>query len=270
MKSWLRRGNVSSRKNRWTPRITQTWRRSGGSFLDRLLGQEGVESAEELQQRVLTAKEQLASTSAILKALRLRLRRRRQSFYEEELRLAWKRRDLAATFRWSRLLGGRRWGAKKRDYRAMSAAPPLKKAWKDECTKPGAEGGMGAVELESWSEWRIQSRDLVRRSELNARVSEDARRDLEELKSSYRTVKKRRACPAGTPPAELWTMLLHASRNLSPAGPRERESCMCCLQLESNFSKSCFGREGTGGCHPHPLIGCTVTFQGGGGNRQSL
>ena len=65
----------------------------------------------------------------------------------------------------------------------MSAALPLKKAWKDEWTKAGAEGGMGAVELESWSEWRIQSRDLVRRSELNARVSEDARRDLEELKS---------------------------------------------------------------------------------------
>ena len=42
---------------------------------DRLLGQEGVESAEELQQRVRTAKEQLASTSAILKAIRLRLRR---------------------------------------------------------------------------------------------------------------------------------------------------------------------------------------------------
>ena len=176
-----------------------------------------MESAEELQQRVRTVKEQLASTSAILKAIRLRLRRRRQSFYEEELRLAWKRRDLAATFRWSRLLGGRRWGAKKRDYRAMFAALPLKKAWKDEWTKPGAEGGMGAVELESWSEWRIQSRDLVRRSELNARVSEDARWDLEELKSSYRTVKKRRACPAGTPHAELWTMLLHASRNLSPA-----------------------------------------------------
>ena len=100
---------------------------------DRLLGQEGVESTDELQQRVRTAKEQLASTSAILKAIRLRLRRRRQSFYEEELRLAWKRRDLAATFRWSRLLGGRRWGAKKRDYRAMSAALPLKKAWKAEC-----------------------------------------------------------------------------------------------------------------------------------------
>ena len=74
---------------------------------DRLLGQEGVESAEEPQQRVRTAKEQLASTSAILKAIRLRFRRRRQSFYEEELSLAWKRRDLAATFRWSRLLGGR-------------------------------------------------------------------------------------------------------------------------------------------------------------------
>ena len=91
---------------------------------DRLLVQEGVESAEEFQQRVRIVKEKLASTSAILKAIRLRLRRRRQSFYEEELRLAWKRRDLAATFRWSRLLGGRRWRAKKRDYRAMSAALP--------------------------------------------------------------------------------------------------------------------------------------------------
>ena len=67
-------------------------------------------------------------------------------------------------------------------------------------------------------EWRNQSRDLARRSELNARVSEEARWDLEELKSSCRTVKKRRACPAGTTPAELWTMLLHAPRNLSPAG----------------------------------------------------
>ena len=49
---------------------------------------------------------------------------------------------------------------------------------------------MGAVELESWSVWRTQSRDLVRRSELNA---EDARWDLEELKSSYRTVKKEKS-----------------------------------------------------------------------------
>ena len=188
MKSWSRRGNASSRKSRWTPRITQTLAAKRRELLaqrlearksigeDRLLGQEGVESSEELQHRVRTAKEQLASTSAILKAIRLRLRRRRQSFYEEELRLAWKRRDLAATFRWSRLLGGRRWGAKKRDYRAMSAALPVKKAWKDEWTKPGAEGCMGAVELESWSEWRIQSRDLARRTELNARVSDDARR----------------------------------------------------------------------------------------------
>ena len=32
-------GNVSSRKNRWTPRITQTWRRSGESFLRRGLRQ---------------------------------------------------------------------------------------------------------------------------------------------------------------------------------------------------------------------------------------
>ena len=71
---------------------------------------------------------------------------------------------------------------------------------------------MGAVELESWSEWRIQSRDLVRRSELNARVSEDARRDLEELKSSYRTVKKEKSLPS-------WDASCRTLDNASPRLP---------------------------------------------------
>ena len=185
---------------------------------DRLLGQEGVESTEELRRKVIFAEEQLAQKSATLEAIRLRLRRRRQSFYEEELRLAWKRRDWAAMFRWSRLLGGQRWGAKKRDYRALSAALPSRKDWKDEWTKAGAQGGMGATVLESWPDWKNRSRDISMRSELNLGAIVEARQDMKELRSSYRTVKKRRACPAGTPPAELWTMLLHSSRNLSPAG----------------------------------------------------
>ena len=77
---------------------------------------------------------------------------------------------------------------------------------------------MGATVLESWSEWRAQTRDLLKRSELKAEVVGEARKDTEELMSSFRTVKKRRACPAGSLPAELWTTLLHASRNLSPKG----------------------------------------------------
>ena len=72
--------------------------------VDRLRGQDGLDQLEELERKVRTAEEQLAS-------IRVRMRRRRQGFFEEELRLAWKRRDLAATFSWSRLLGGRRWGA---------------------------------------------------------------------------------------------------------------------------------------------------------------
>ena len=185
---------------------------------DRLQGQEGLERSEELQQRVRAAEEQLARTSAVLMAIRCRLRRRRQSFNEEELRLAWKRRDMAATFRWSRLLGGRRWGATKRDYRALSAARPSRKAWQDEWTKPGAEGGMGASVLENWLDWRAQTRDLVKRSEIKAEVVGEARKDREELMGSFRAVKKRRACPAGSRPAEIWTMLFHAYRNLSPGG----------------------------------------------------
>ena len=45
---------------------------------DRLQGEEGVERSEEIQQRVRVAEEQLARTSAVLKAIRCRLRRRRQ------------------------------------------------------------------------------------------------------------------------------------------------------------------------------------------------
>ena len=69
--------------------------------VDRLRGQHGLGRLEELEQKVRTAEEQVASTSAFLKAIRVRMRRRRQGFYEEELRLAWKRRDLAGTFRWA-------------------------------------------------------------------------------------------------------------------------------------------------------------------------
>ena len=43
----------------------------------------------------------------------------------------------------------------------------------------------------------------MKRSELKAEVVGEARKDLEELVSSFRTVKKRRACPAGSPPADL-------------------------------------------------------------------
>ena len=114
--------------------------------------------------------------------------------------------------------GWRRWGAKKRDYRALSAALPSRKAWQDEWTTLGAEGGIGESVLENWSDWRAQKRDLLKRSDVKAEVVGEARKDVEELVSSFRTDKKRRSCRAGSPPAEIWTMLLHGSRNLSPAG----------------------------------------------------
>ena len=70
----------------------QTWQREGGSYSrigwggawkdigeDRLQRQEGLERSEEPQQRVQIVEEQLARTSAVFKAIRLRLRRRRQS-----------------------------------------------------------------------------------------------------------------------------------------------------------------------------------------------
>ena len=158
--------------------------------MDRLREQDGIDRLEELERKVRSAEEQLASTSAVLKATRVRMRRRRQGFYEGELRLA--------TFRWSRLLGGRRWGAKKRDCRAMTAALPSRRAWQDEWTKPGAEGGMSASVLDNWSEWRARTRDLEKQSLLNAGAVVEARRDMKDLERSYFTVKKRRACPEAT------------------------------------------------------------------------
>ena len=52
----------------------------------------------------------------------------------------------------------------------------------------GCEGGMGATVLDSWSEWRAQTRDLEKQSVLSAGAVAEA--------CSYRTVKKRRACSA--------------------------------------------------------------------------
>ena len=115
-------------------------------------------------------------------------------------------------------MGGRRWCAKKRDNRAMTAPLLSKKAWQDEWTKLGAEGGMCATVLGSWSEWRAQMRDLEKQLMLRVGAVTQARRDMKDLERSYLTVKKRRACPEGIPPAEIWAMLIHASRNLSPAG----------------------------------------------------
>ena len=45
-------------------------------------------------------------------------------------------------------------GGQKEGLQALSAALPSRKAWKDEWTKPEAEGGMEAMVLESWSDPR--------------------------------------------------------------------------------------------------------------------
>ena len=99
----------------------------------------------------------------------------------------------------------------------MTAALPSKRAWQDEWTKPGAEGGTSATVLDNWSECRARTRDLEKQSLLSAGAVVEARSDMKYLERSYLTVKRRRACAEGTHPAELWTMLLHASRILSPA-----------------------------------------------------
>ena len=54
-------------------------RKRGG--VDRLRVQDGLDRLEELERKVRIAEEQLASTSAVLKAIRARMRRLRQAFY---------------------------------------------------------------------------------------------------------------------------------------------------------------------------------------------
>ena len=118
---------------------------------------------------------------------------------------------------------------------------------------------MGATVLESCSEWRAQTRDLMKRSELNAEVLGEASRDMEELVSSFRTVKKRRACPAGSPPAELWTMLLHASRNLSP-GRKKIEPVFTLSLVEMLMCR--FRSSGTAPLAWHRCVRATRRAQG--------
>ena len=223
--------------------------------MDRLRVQDGLDRFEELERKVRTADEQLASTSAVLKEIRVRMRRRRQGFYEEEPRLAWKRRDLAATFRWSRLLGGRRWGAKKRDYRAMTAALPSRRAWQDEWTKPGAEGGMSAAVLDNWSEWRARTRDLEKQSLLNAGAVVEARRDMKDLERSCLTVKERLLCrvrSSGTVPL-AWH---HSSRaplhKSNKPGHKGRGVVHVLPSMEKQFFKARMRRKPNGGGWSQP------------------
>ena len=69
------------------PQATLIWQRNAGSFFargwrrERVSGQDGLDRLEELERKVRIAEEQLASTSAVLKAIPVRLRRRRQGFY---------------------------------------------------------------------------------------------------------------------------------------------------------------------------------------------
>ena len=80
-----------------------------------------------------------------------------------------------------------------------------KEAWERRFSKAGQGGGLRpATSRCGWSSMQ--------------EVVGKVRRDMEEPVSTFRTVKKRRACSTGSLPAELWTMLLHTSRNLSPGG----------------------------------------------------
>ena len=211
-KFWSRRGSDSSRKNRWMRQVMQTWQGEGGSYSS--IGWRPGGTSERILSRGRKAWNVRRSFSRGSEQLRKSWRVHQQLSRQSDVAQGdWKRRDLAATFRWSRLLGGRRWKAKKRDYRALSAALPSRKAWQDEWAKRGAEGGMGGSVLENWSDWRAQTRDLMKRSEIKAEVVGEAGKDMEELVSSFRTVKKRRACPAGSPPC----------RDLDDAPPRLSE-----------------------------------------------
>ena len=139
-------------------------------------------------------------------------------------------------------------------------------------------------------------------------MSDDARWDFKELKNSYRAQPERPLQNSGQltchllvwglgtrekelnlcAPYRCWKdfcaesvlLALHRWRGTTALelhftratrlAQRERESFTCCRQLESNFSKSCWEREGMGGCLLLLLTGCMVTFRGGGGNRLLL
>ena len=103
-----------------------------------------------------------------------------------------------------------------------SAALPFKKAWQDEWTKPGAEGGVSAAVLGSWSYWRAQTRDLEKQSMLRVGAVTEARRDMKDLERSYLTVRKRRACPVGTPPCGALDDAPPRLEELVASGPRGR------------------------------------------------
>ena len=73
-------------------------------------------------------------------------------------------------------------------------------------------------------------------------------------------------CAVGVAP-QLWS----STSQEQQGRPQEKESRSCvAFNWKAIFQSLVEEREGAGGRRPHPLTGCTVTFWGGGVNRQSL
>ena len=104
---------------------------------DRLQEQEGLERSEELQQRVRVAEEQLARTSAVLKAFRCRLRRRRQSFHEEVCLV-----EVAGGPRRGTTGRCRQHSPRERHGRTSGPSGEQKEAWRRRFSKTGWIGGL--------------------------------------------------------------------------------------------------------------------------------
>ena len=139
------------RGQRLLRQVMQTWQREGGSYSRngwrpgrtsaRIVsrGRRAWNVRSELQQKVRIAEEQLARTSASLKAIRLWLRRRRQSFYEEGSH--WPGRDGT----WRPLSDGaacRRHFPRGKRGRTSGPSQEQKETWERRFSKAGQDGGL--------------------------------------------------------------------------------------------------------------------------------
>ena len=157
---------------------------------------------------VQEVEEALSRLTSRCRFLRCEQMKRCKEETANELWTAWDKRQLAEVVRLSRVLGGARFGPKKRDYRCIKLTLLRQEQWLEVWSKEGGQGGTEA-EVIDHGEYVREHKECAPplpspTREMHAEVEEEVGR----IRAYLKRAPQRRATPAGCPRLELVHMLM--------------------------------------------------------------
>lgn len=177
---------------------------------------------EATEDEVDTVQLELTLMGRRCKRLRQRQWRDTSKYYEDMLYESWRFRDFANLHRYRRLLVCNGRGPRKRQYWSARANQPTSEEWMDYLSREPGRGGMAATQeydnAEHYTEHYLQQREEEDDEllPLDMHIVEQARADCAGMARYLRRMKKRRAHPHWTVPAEGLLIAMLPRRVLRP------------------------------------------------------